>query len=251
MTAESITEKFSNEDLHLKFESTRETAAPSHVTRYYLGNVVLFAVLHISGLYGLYLLGFTEVKWQTTAFVAALYWMGVIGVTGGNHRLWSHRTYKANLPLRSLLMFFSITSFQGEVFQWARDHRVHHKYQDTDADPYNIRRGFWFAHVGWLLQKKHPLVIEKGKTIDLSDLTKDEVVMFQRKYFWYLLLFFSLFLPTIIPMYFWGESLKTAWYVATSLRIVLCFNTAAIVNSVAHTFGNRPYDRLITDHVGI
>jgi stearoyl-CoA desaturase (delta-9 desaturase) len=44
------------------------------------------------------------------------------------------------------------------------------KYSETDADPHNARRGFFFAHVGWLLVRKHPDVIMKGKKIDLSDL---------------------------------------------------------------------------------
>lgn len=67
------------------------------------------------------------------------------------------------------------------MYVWARDHRVHHKYQETEADPYNARRGLWFSHMGWLMQNKNPLVIEKGKGIDMSDLKKDQLVMFQKK----------------------------------------------------------------------
>jgi len=40
---------------------------------------------------------------------------------------------------------------------------VHHKHSETDADPHNATRGFFFAHMGWLLVKKHPDVIEAGK----------------------------------------------------------------------------------------
>jgi stearoyl-CoA desaturase (delta-9 desaturase) len=35
--------------------------------------------------------------------------------------------------------------------------------------------------MGWLMMRKHPDVIAKGKTIDLSDLEADPVVMFQHK----------------------------------------------------------------------
>lgn len=66
--------------------------------------------------------------------------------------------------------------------EWSRDHRVHHKYSETDADPHNARRGFFFAHIGWLLVRKHPDVIMKGKKIDLSDLYADKIVVLQRKY---------------------------------------------------------------------
>lgn len=59
--------------------------------------------------------------------------------------------------------------------------RVHHKFCDSDADPHNVQRGFFFSHMGWLLLKKHPDVKSKGASIDMSDLKQDQIVMFQRK----------------------------------------------------------------------
>jgi stearoyl-CoA desaturase (delta-9 desaturase) len=67
------------------------------------------------------------------------------------------------------------------LYIWVRDHRQHHKYTDTDADPHNATRGFFFSHCGWLMVRKHPDVIAKGKTIDLSDLEADPIVRFQKK----------------------------------------------------------------------
>jgi stearoyl-CoA desaturase (delta-9 desaturase) len=58
---------------------------------------------------------------------------------------------------------------------------VHHKFSETDADPHNATRGFFFSHVGWLLVRKHPDVREKGKAVDMSDLNTDQFVMFQKK----------------------------------------------------------------------
>lgn len=72
-------------------------------------------------------------------------------------------------------------SVQNHIFEWARDHRVHHKCSETNADPHNAKRGFFFSHMGWLLCRKHPMVIEKGRKIDLSDLKADKVVMFQKR----------------------------------------------------------------------
>lgn len=71
---------------------------------------------------------------------------------------------------------------QDAAIDWARDHRVHHKYSETNADPHNAKRGFFFAHVGWLLLRKHPEVKNKGKGIDLSDLESDRILMFQKKW---------------------------------------------------------------------
>uniref|UniRef100_A0A6P7H9J3 Acyl-CoA desaturase 4-like n=1 Tax=Diabrotica virgifera virgifera TaxID=50390 RepID=A0A6P7H9J3_DIAVI len=105
----------------------------------------------------------------------------VVGITAGNHRLWAHRTYKAKLPLRIFLMLMQTTTIQNNIYVWARDHRLHHKYTDTAADPHNSNRGFFFSHVGWLLMKKNPEVKNKGKNIDMSDVAADPVVQFQIK----------------------------------------------------------------------
>lgn len=107
--------------------------------------------------------------------------MGGLGITAGAHRLWAHRSYKARFPLRVLLAFFNTVAFQDCALHWARDHRVHHKYSETDADPHNATRGFFFSHVGWLLCKKHPEVIAKGKGLDISDLKADPVLRFQKE----------------------------------------------------------------------
>jgi stearoyl-CoA desaturase (delta-9 desaturase) len=73
------------------------------------------------------------------------------------------------------------TGQQNTIFDWVRDHRVHHKFSETDADPHNSRRGFFFAHVGWLMQTKHPEVLRWGKKIDMSDIMQDPVVAFHQK----------------------------------------------------------------------
>lgn len=107
---------------------------------------------------------------------------GAFGITGGAHRLWAHKSYKAKVPLRIILMIFQTLAFQNSIYEWVRDHRVHHKYTDTNADPHNSKRGFFFSHMGWLLCKKHNDVKTKGATIDMSDLESDAIVMFQERF---------------------------------------------------------------------
>lgn len=70
---------------------------------------------------------------------------------------------------------------QRDVYTWALDHRVHHKYSETDADPHNAKRGFFFAHVGWLFTTPHPDVVVKRKVVDMSDLEADPIVMWQKR----------------------------------------------------------------------
>lgn len=41
-----------------------------------------------------------------------LHELGILGVTAGAHRLWSHRSYKAKLPLQILLVTFQTIAHQ-------------------------------------------------------------------------------------------------------------------------------------------
>lgn len=207
-------------------------------------NVILFLLLHLSSLYGVYLI-FTAAMWQTTLFAYLSYVMGAMGVTAGAHRLWSHRAYKAKWPLRLILVIWETMAFQNDIYEWVRDHRVHHKFSETNADPHNAKRGFFFSHIGWLLVRKHPDVTEKGKTIDLSDILDDPIVRFQRRYYTRLVVIFCFIIPTMLPVWCWGETYWNSYFVATLLRYCVTLNATWLVNSAAHMWGNRPYDKTI------
>lgn len=129
--------------------------------------------------------------------------IGGFGVTGGAHRFWTHRAYKAKKPLRIILMLCYTLAGQNTIYEWVckfsffqlkffiykfllnilkvRDHRVHHKFSETEADPHNSNRGFFFAHVGWLMMNKHPEVLRKGRMLDMTDINEDPVVQFHQK----------------------------------------------------------------------
>lgn len=205
-------------------------------------NILWMLYLHLSALYSFYLL--PDCQWKTILFAILLYVVGGLGVTAGAHRLWAHRSYKAALPLRIFLAFCFTTAFQNDIYEWSRDHRAHHKYSETDADPHNAKRGLFFSHVGWLLVRKHPHVAEKGRKIDLTDLSSDPVVKFQRKYYLPLVLLCCFILPTYVPT-LWGESAWNSYYVCGLLRYAITLNATWLVNSLAHAWGNKPYDKSI------
>ncbi|KAK4303429.1 hypothetical protein Pmani_024550 [Petrolisthes manimaculis] len=207
-------------------------------------NVVLFTLLHIYAVYGLFL-AIVFVQWKTIIFSFMLVGMSALGITMGAHRLWAHRSYKAKFPLRFVLAVFQTIAFQNHIYEWARDHRVHHKHSETDADPHNARRGFFFSHMGWLMYKKHPDVITKGRKLDMSDLERDLVVRFQRKYYLPLVLLLCFVVPAVIPWLFWGEHIVNALMVAAFLRYALVLHFTWTVNSLAHWVGIKPYDKHI------
>ncbi|XP_067375620.1 stearoyl-CoA desaturase b isoform X1 [Channa argus] len=204
-------------------------------------NIILMSFLHIGALYGLTHIPSASVL--TLSWTVVCYIISGLGITAGVHRLWSHRSYKASFPLRVFLAFANSMAFQNDIYEWARDHRVHHKYSETDADPHNVKRGFFFAHVGWLLVRKHPEVTAKGQKLELSDLKADKVVMFQRRYYKLSVVTTCFLLPTLVPWFFWGESLAVAFLIPGLMRYALVLNVTWLVNSAAHIWGNRPYDK--------
>lgn len=208
-------------------------------------NIVLFIILHSTAFYGLYLV-FAENAYLDLVNTYFVLFLSGMGITAGVHRLWAHRCYKAKTPLRIFLMLCQSLAFQNSIYEWTRDHRVHHKFTDTDADPHNSRRGFFFAHMGWLLCKKHPDVKGKGKQIDMSDLAADPVVMFQKKYYFIIMPICCFVLPALIPYYYMGSSLKVCFFVGSMLRYCLSLHGTWLVNSAAHFYGIKPYDKNIS-----
>lgn len=140
-------------------------------------NLTLFIYLHIAALYGMI------IPWKWASFwVCFVYTLTAgFGTTVAAHRYFTHKSFKANKKLRWILIYLQTACAQEPILHWARDHRVHHKFTDTDADPYNSQRGFFFSHIGWLLCKKHPEVIRQGKKIDMSDLECDPMLQFQKR----------------------------------------------------------------------
>jgi len=202
-------------------------------------NIGKFIVLHGLALYGVTLL--PSLSWMSLTWLLCSAWFAGLGITGGAHRLWAHKTYKAKLPLRILLTVANSMAGQNSILVWSRDHRVHHKCSETVGDPHNAKRGFFFAHMGWLLVRKHPAVSKAGKTISMSDLEEDSIVMFQHRHYIPLFILTAFVLPTIIPSYLWGETLTNGYFIAV-MRYVLTLHFTWLVNSAAHLYGNKPYD---------
>lgn len=224
---------------HLQ-EPTAENGEPMQIV---WRNVIWFIILHAGALYGMFLIPWLHP--YTWIWTIVSYTWGAWGVTAGAHRLWAHRSYKAKMPLRILLAIWNSMAFQNDVIEWSRDHRMHHKFSETNADPHNAARGFFFAHCGWLMCRKHPAVKAKGNQIDLSDLLNDPVLKVQRKYYLLSVALFCFAFPAVVPWYFWGESGWNAYFTCSLFRYALSLNFTWCVNSVAHMWGNKPFDKHI------
>jgi stearoyl-CoA desaturase (delta-9 desaturase) len=92
--------------------------------------VVYISLAHLAAIIGL----FTIPKCQPlTLLWAFILWpITGVGITGGVHRLWAHRSYKASFPLRVYLMLANSIANQGSIWHWSRDHRCHHKHSEVN-----------------------------------------------------------------------------------------------------------------------
>lgn len=208
-------------------------------------NIIYLTVHHLFALYALS--AFPSVgSWRLVFEVLlAAQLSGMLGITASAHRLWSHKSYEAAWPVRFLFMLANSAAHQGSIYHWVRDHRMHHKYTDSDLDPHSIQYGFWYAHMGWLFYKKSPSLREAAGTIPMQDMEADSIVMFQKKNYIVLSNLFCFGLPTLYGWYAW-DSLWIGYFYFGVLRWILLLHATWCVNSVAHIWGTKPYDERLS-----
>lgn len=52
-------------------------------------------------------------------------------------------------------------------------------------------------------------------------------------------------IPTLVPHFAWGETLWNSYFICAVFRYCFTLNMTWLVNSAAHMWGNRPYDKNI------
>lgn len=162
-----------------------------------------------------------------------------LSITAGYHRLFSHRSYEAPWLTKLIFLLIGASAYQGSALKWSSDHRRHHTHEDTEHDPYNIKRGFWYAHIGWLFLKE-----AVAQPIKAADLERDPLIMWQHKYFIPLSIVMGFLFPAVVG-YFLGSALG-GLIVAGGMRIIVTQQSTFFVNSLSHTLGKRPYEEDIT-----
>mmetsp|Transcript_621 Transcript_621/g.1454 ORF Transcript_621/g.1454 Transcript_621/m.1454 type:complete len:362 (-) Transcript_621:364-1449(-) len=203
-------------------------------------SVIYFVLVHTTAVMGLFRI--KDCSYETILFAQLLWPISGYGITVGAHRLWAHRTYEAHFVFRLWLLITSSICYQGSIYQWAVNHRIHHIYSETDADPHNSTRGFFYSHFGWLILKKHPARVEAQKKIDATDLWEDPLVRYQHMCDPIYPFYTVWFLPAQICHYGWGEDYWNGVLVPGALRYCCVMHFTFLVNSAAHLWGDRPYD---------
>jgi stearoyl-CoA desaturase (delta-9 desaturase) len=160
-----------------------------------------------------------------------------MSICAGYHRFFSHKTYEASKPVQLFFALFGAMAAQNSILWWSSSHRVHHKYIDKDWDPYNIKRGFWWAHIVWIFYRPE----KRDDSFENSpDLLANPIVMWQHKWVHAILILGGFGLPTLIGAMFGDPIAGLLW--GGFLRIVIVHHTTFFVNSLAHTLGEPTYN---------
>ena len=161
-----------------------------------------------------------------------------MSITLGYHRLFSHLTFKANPLVKLYTLLFGAAAFEGSALAWSADHRRHHKFVDHDEDPYDISRGLFHAHIGWLLFRRGP----DTPLTWVRDLQKDRLAWLQHEYYVPIAIFMSFALPAIIGYVYGGVNAALGAFLLSGFaRVVLVHHSTFCINSLCHWIGDRPY----------
>jgi len=171
-----------------------------------------------------------------------------IGITVGYHRLFTHRTFKANHWVAATLAILGSMAGQGGMVSWVALHRRHHECSDREGDPHSpnlsgggfkgLIVGLVHSHFLWMRRHEYPNIVHYA-----PDLLKNRpLIRVARHYYYWVVL--GLVIPTLV-----GGLVTMNWTGAVSgllwgglARIFILEHIVWAINSFLHRFGTKPYE---------
>lgn len=216
--------------------ATRQAICPEkkdrhHMGRYFRQSVLLIFVVGplLATAYAMISLWHQMIGWRELTLFLVLYLATGIGVTFGYHRMLTHRSFETSPVIKAIALILAAMAVQGRAIDWAANHLKHHAFSDQEGDPHSPLEGFIHAHVGWIFSAP-PADRERYA----KRLTNDRlIVAIDRTFLLWVAL--GLVIPYLIAGWeglLWGGL----------VRIAVVNHVTWAVNSVCHTFGDRPFD---------
>jgi len=204
----------------------------------YAGMKVAWPVaIWLTGIHVLALLAFLPAlfSWSGVILAVVLYLItGILGVNVLFHRAITHRGLVLAKPLEYAFALFGSLAAQGGPITWVATHRIHHAKSDRAGDPHGMDRGFFWAHVGWMLFVDPNFQKDDATFARYTpDLQKQPYYRFLERNFILLqaALAIVLFLIGGWSWVFWG----------IFFRLAATYQITWSVNSIAHAWGYRTY----------
>lgn len=184
-------------------------------------------------LYGYYI-GFTLFDW---ILFLVMYMVTGMGITVGYHRLVAHQAFECPDWVKRCLLVAGGWALQNSALIWCADHIRHHARTDTDEDPYNVTKGFWHSHCGWLFYDT-PHRTAKYEV----RLRRDPVILWQHRYYWAIVVS-GLAIPFALGVVWHGGWMGgvSALLMGGLLRMFMVLNSTFTINSLCHMIGSQPH----------
>jgi len=208
----------------------------------HLISLVVVVVPFLGLLYGIHQLWDRQVNGRDLVICGVLYALTGMGITIGFHRLVTHRSFTTVVWVRWLLLILGSMAVEGDVVYWVATHLEHHAKSDREGDPHSPRDGFWHAHIGWMLG-----AFTASPAVYARHLRQDRLVQFMsRTFFGWVAV--SLALPALLDGWLsqsspggFGTGCWHGLLWGGLVRICLTHHVTWSVNSICHTFGQRPF----------
>jgi len=166
-------------------------------------------------------------------FLGSYFVSGCLGITLAYHRMLSHKSFVAPKWLEYILAYCGVLAAQGDPIEWVSGHRYHHLHTDTPLDPHSPYEGFWWSHMGWLLDNDVTLT-RVGNRSNASDMESQWFYRWlQATWPWHVVGQFAvLFALGGLPAMVWGGALRMVWV----------YHITWFVNSASHVWGYQTYN---------
>jgi stearoyl-CoA desaturase (delta-9 desaturase) len=170
--------------------------------------------------------------WMFAATFVWWYIIAIVAISGGYHRYYSHKSFKASKFYEIMVNVLGIFSGAGPAMTWAGAHMQHHAYSDTENDPHShVKKGKWSVYVntwGWGFRLKRRFIMRYMRDPILS---------------WFYKNYFRLNIAIIVVLTLIDPMLMIFGY---ALPVVIAFHAYGILNILGH-HGGKPTNSWIAN----
>ncbi|KAI5334836.1 hypothetical protein L3X38_024969 [Prunus dulcis] len=170
--------------------------------------------------------------WPAFWVACALYLVTGLGVTLSFLEILLTRAFVFRNGSSTCLPTSGFSHFR-EPIEWVSSHRYHHQFTDTEKDVHSPLQGFWFSHMGWILDSGSRFG-KYGGLKNVEDLKRQPFYRFLHRTF---LLHSVVLLGSLL--YVVGGFPFLAW--GLGVRMVCVFHSTLLVNSAGHIWGKQVY----------
>ena len=201
-------------------------SSPLRRSRAEVLSLLLFVAMHLAAC----TIFFVPFSTRVVALAVGGYWLRMWAITAGYHRYFSHRSFKTSRAFQFVLGLLGTTAMQNGPIWWTSWHRDHHRYTDQPRDPHSpIQRGFWHAHMGWVLSAES----ERPDPSNVADLKRFPELLFLDRHKWLPMIAYAIACFAIA-----GVGGLVGGFALSS---VLVLHATALINSLGHAWGTRRY----------